>query len=96
MIAVAGTSGLRTLFNRTEPYHDAAAAAANACGRQNQVDANAMIMTCAASAPSAGLASSRGVWLSPSTHGTKIIALGTRWATSIVSCAAPETILTGS
>ncbi|MGH2863250.1 MAG: PIN domain-containing protein [Solirubrobacteraceae bacterium] len=32
MIAVADTSGLLALFNRTEPEHGAAADAANACG----------------------------------------------------------------
>ena len=32
MIAVADTSGLLALFNRTEPEHEAAAVAANACG----------------------------------------------------------------
>lgn len=32
MIAVADTSGLLALFNRTEPEHDAVAAAADACG----------------------------------------------------------------
>ena len=32
MLAVADTSGLLALFNRTEPEHDSVAAAANACG----------------------------------------------------------------
>lgn len=32
MIAVTDTSGLLALFNRTEPEHEAAAAAADACG----------------------------------------------------------------
>ena len=49
-------------------------------------------MISAASAASAGSASSAGWWLIPSLHGTKTIALGTRSATHIVSCAAPECI----
>ena len=43
-------------------------------------------MISAASAASAGFASSAGWWLIPSLHGTKTIALGTRSATHIVSC----------
>ena len=46
----------------------------------------------AARAASAGLASSAGEWLIPSLHGTKIIALGMRCATSMVSWAAPDGI----
>ena len=56
-------------------------------------DAIALRMICAASAASAGSASSAGWWLTPSLQGTKTIALGTRSATHIVSCAAPECIV---
>ena len=50
-------------------------------------------MICAASAASAGSASSAGWWLTPSLQGTNTIALGTRSATHIVSWAAPECIV---
>ena len=64
---------------------------AHALGRRAQTRARiAFRMISAASAASAGSASSSGVWLMPSRHGTKTIALGTRSATHIVSCAAPE------
>ena len=41
----------------------------------------------------AGFDALRGVWLRPSRQGTNTIAVGTRSATHIVSCAAPEIIV---
>src|SRR5437870_2381722 len=91
VVLVGATAAAAASYFGTAEDWSAAILPAKASDDQSR-DAIAFRMISAASAASAGLASSSGEWLIPSLHGTKTIALGTWSATHIVSCAAPDGI----